>query len=132
MDMPEKEDQAFFKLIQQAREEIKNNPELQAKIWDWIHELDDEGFFIFCYLLEDYNQKMVSQKEMEETVYTLVMLRHKFIPAELPLVQDLPIRWQLQLIFNLYEKLKKEEMSWEACQEFIDEQLKNLPILQEN
>jgi len=132
MYMPEKEDQAFFKLIQQAREEIKNTPELQTKPWDWIHELDDEGFFIFCYLLEDYNQKMISQKDVEETVYTLVMLRHKFIPTDLAILQDLPIRWQLQLIFNLYEKLKKEEMNWEACQKFINEQLKNLPILQNN
>ena len=130
--MPEKEDQEFFELIQQAREEIKTNPDLQAEVWAWIHELDDEGFFIFCYLLEDFNQKIISQKELEETVYTLVMLRHKFIPANLPILQGFSVRWQLQPLFNLYEKLKKEEMSWEDCQQFIDEQFKNLPIRQNN
>jgi len=31
---------------------------------------------------------------------------------------------QFQILFNLYEKLKRENMHWDACEEFVQEQLK--------
>ncbi|MBF0277832.1 MAG: hypothetical protein HQM13_08580 [SAR324 cluster bacterium] len=130
--MSEQKNKEFFELIKAAREEIKSDLELQASSWAWVHELDDEGFFIFCYLRQDFNQNIISKKDLEDTVYTLVMLRHKFLPGNLPPLRDLPILSQMQPIFNLYEKLKKEEMDWEACQDFINEQLETLPIFQNN
>lgn len=130
--MPEKDEQEFFALIQQAREEIKSDPIFQSDDWKWVYELEDEGFFIFCYLIEDFNQKILSIQEMENTVYTLLMMRHKLISPHLSKVQELPLRWQMQLVFNLYERLKKEEMNWEACESFVAEQMKKLPISQDN
>ncbi len=128
----EKDMEEFLEMIRKAREEFDKNSDFQAEEWEWVHELDNEGFFIFCYLVEDFNQDILTRENFEETVYTLVMLRHKLLPMETQHRMGIPIRWQLQLLFNLYEKLKHEEMSWEACQNFLDAQIKTLPSLQGN
>lgn len=128
--MPEKDDRAFSLMLQQARQEMKGHPEFLKKEWSWVHELEDEGFFIFCYLVEDFNNKVLSRKEIEETVYTLLMMRHKLLPPQIQKVRKLSRQWQMQLLFNLYERLKKEDMSWEACEAFVQEHMEKLP--QEN
>ena len=117
------EDQELLAMIQKARLELNQNPQFQAPSWKWVKELDDEGFFIFCYLVNDFNQHVLDATNFEETVYTLVMLRHKFLPDHLKTNFGLSNRWRLQLLFNLYEKLKHEDMSWDACQSYIDEQI---------
>lgn len=117
------EEQNFFKTVQKAKEELKQNPHFQSEAWSWVHELDDEGFFIFGYLVHDYNQKVLTQKSLQETVYTLTILRHKLIPSSLSGKMAIPVQWQFQILFNLYEKLKREEMSWDDCQVFIDGQI---------
>ena len=30
---------------------------------------------------------------------------------------------EFQVIFSLYERLKREEMSWDDCEEYINEQI---------
>ena len=121
--MAQTEEQEFLETLQKARQEFKELSDFQSESWKWVQELDDEGFFIFYYLLDDYQQNLISQKKYEEAVYTLVMLRHKFLPASLQDQLRITYREQLQILFSLYEKLKTEEMPWDACQTFIDEQL---------
>ena len=130
--MQEKDDQAFATLMRQARAEIKNHPEFLQEEWQWVHELEDEGFFIFCYLVEDFNKKVLSRKEIEETVYTLLMMRYKLLPPHLQKVRKVPLQWQMQLLFNLYERLKKEDMNWEACEAFVQEHMEKLPMTKDN
>ncbi|MBF0288643.1 MAG: hypothetical protein HQM14_12560 [SAR324 cluster bacterium] len=132
MSTIEKENEEFLQLIQQARKEQPSDPTFQGEGWNWVHELDDEGFFIFLYLAHDYKQQVISQKEFEDTVYTLMILRHKLIPPELQTQAGIPIRWQLQLLFDLYERMKNQIMSWEDCQNFLEDQLQKLPMRQDN
>ncbi len=132
MSTIEKENEGFLQLIRQARIEHQSDPEFQGEGWTWVHELDDEGFFIFLYLVHDYKQQIISKKEFEDTIYTLVILRHKLIPPELQTRLGVPIRWQLQLLFDLYEKMKHTIMSWEDCQNFLEDRLTKLPIRQDN
>lgn len=132
MSSLEKEDEKFYNLIRNAKEEFKAHPSFQGEEWAWIHELDDEGFFIFCYLVEDYSNNVISKSDFEQTVYTLVMLRHKLLPATLKESLGISTRWLMQPLFNLYENMKKVTMTWEDCEIFIEKQIKNLPVFQEN
>ncbi|MBF0236577.1 MAG: hypothetical protein HQM12_02630 [SAR324 cluster bacterium] len=128
--MPDKHD--FWEMIELAKKELKTQAQFQEPSWKWVHELDEEGFFIFCYLINDLNQDVLSREMLEETVYTLVMLRHKFLPDHIKEKYALNSRWQLQILFNLYEKLKHHEMSWDLCQRFVDEQLEEFVMTTRN
>ena len=94
-----------------------SEPEFQAESWSWIRELDEDGIFIFSYLLLDYRNQTLTLKKFEETVYTLGMLMHKMLPPASK--SGLSKIEEFQVIFTLYEKLKNTEMSWEACEAFV-------------
>ena len=100
---------------------MMNSPEFEDESWNWIRELEEEGIFIFSYLLLDYRNKRLNQNKLEETVYTLSMLMHKMLPPSSK--SGLSKIGEYQVIFTLYEKLKKDEMSWEACEAFISKQI---------
>ena len=100
---------------------MMNSPEFEDESWNWIRELEEEGIFIFSYLLLDYRNKTLNQNKLEETVYTLSMLMHKMLPPSSK--SGLSKIGEYQVIFTLYEKLKKDEMSWEACEAFISNQI---------
>ena len=117
------EEDEFYGMIQQARDEFLGKHEFQDQTWQWARELDDEGFFLFCYLMHDYDEKLLSKNSYQETVYTLNLLRHRLLPLDLT-NQGISLMDQFQILFNLYEKLKRENMHWDACEEFVQEQLK--------
>ena len=94
-----------------------SEPEFQAESWNWIRELDEDGIFIFSYLLLDYRNQTLTLKKFEETVYTLSMLMYKMLPPASK--SGLSKIEEFQVIFTLYEKLKNREMSWEACEAFV-------------
>jgi hypothetical protein len=94
-----------------------SEPEFQAESWNWIRELDEDGIFIFSYLLLDYRNQTLTLKKFKETVYTLSMLMHKMLPPASK--SGLSKIEEFQVIFTLYEKLKNREMSWEACEAFV-------------
>ena len=100
---------------------MMNSPEFEDESWNWIRELEEEGIFIFSYLLLDYRNKTLNQNKLEETVYTLSMLMHKMLPPTSK--SGLSKIGEYQVIFTLYEKLKKDEMSWETCEAFISKQI---------
>ena len=52
----------------------------------------------------------------------LILLRHKMLPAEGK--SGLMLLEEFQVIFTLYERLKLEDMSWDACEKYIREQIK--------
>jgi hypothetical protein len=83
--------------------------------------LDDGGVFIFSYLLYDYKQRVLSLRRLKESVYMLNVLRHKMLPAQEK--SGLTLLQEFQVIFTLYERLKLEEMSWDACEEYLTEQI---------
>jgi len=116
-------DSSLRDIVSLAREEFMTRPEFQASSWAWSHELDDEGFFIFCYLMQDYTEKILSQSHFQETVYTLNLIRHQLLPNSLGEQMGFSLLEQFQILFNLYENLKREKMSWDACEEFIHTQL---------
>ena len=111
----------FSQVVKDGRRILEIEFEYQNEQWNWTGDLDDEGIFIFIYLLHDYKNNILSLKRLKESVYTLNLLRQKMIPSikknELPLLEE------FQLIFNLYEKLKHEEMSWEECEAYIVKQI---------
>ena len=111
----------FSQVVKDGRRILEIEFEYQNEQWNWTGDLDDEGIFIFIYLLHDYKKNILSLKRLKECVYTLNLLRQKMIPSikknELPLLEE------FQLIFNLYEKLKHEEMSWEECEAYIVKQI---------
>ena len=111
----------FSQVVKDGRRILDIEFEYQNEQWNWTGDLDDEGIFIFIYLLHDYKNNILSLKRLKESVYTLNLLRQKMIPSikknELPLLEE------FQLIFNLYEKLKHEEMSWEECEAYIVKQI---------
>ncbi|MGK5094663.1 hypothetical protein WDW89_21945 [Deltaproteobacteria bacterium TL4] len=123
------ENQEFIEMVHQAKKEYRGQEDFPRVDWQWVNDLDDEGFFIFCYLIDDYNAQILTKDQFEQTVYTLVMLRHKFVPATLCEKMGLSYREQFQILFNLYEQLKNEEMSWDHCQEYINEQLQQYQSL---
>ena len=111
----------FSQVVKDGRRILEIEVEFQTDEWDWTGDLDDAGIFIFSYLLYDYKKKILSLHRLKESVYTLNLLRQKMVPShektELSLLEG------FQVIFNLYEKLKHEEMSWKDCEEYVMEQI---------
>ena len=115
-------DEEFMQVVFDGRNLLKNKKEYQTEDWAWTSELDDGGIFIFSYLLYDYKQKVLSLSRLKESVYMLNLLRHKMLPRKEK--SDLMLLEQFQVIFTLYERLKLEDMSWDACEKYIREQIK--------
>ena len=115
-------DEEFMQVVFDGRNLLKNKKEYQTEDWAWTSELDDGGIFIFSYLLYDYKQQVLSLSRLKESVYMLNLLRHKMLPRKEK--SDLMLLEQFQVIFTLYERLKLEDMSWDACEKFIREQIK--------
>ena len=111
----------FSKVVSEGRDLLENKVEFQTEDWGWTRNLDDGGIFIFCYLLHDYRQKTLTLTSLKKSVYTLNLLRHKMIPSQKKIV--LPPLGGFQVIFTLYERLKREEMSWYDCEVYINEQI---------
>ena len=111
----------FSQVVRDGRRILEIEVKYQTEEWDWTGDLDDAGIFIFSYLLYDYKKKILSLRRLKESVYTLNILRQKMIPSHEK--TGLPLLEEFQVIFNLYEKLKHEEMSWEDCEKYIMEQI---------
>ncbi len=116
-----KEDVEFSKVVSEGRDLLENKVEFQTDDWSWTRDLDDGGIFIFCYLLHDYRHKTLTLNHLKESVYTLNLLRHKMLPSQEK--TGLPLLGEFQVIFTLYERLKREEMSWDDCEVCIKEQI---------
>ena len=114
-------DDEFSQVVFDAKKLLKNKKEYQTEDWAWTSELDDGGIFIFSYLLYDYKQQVLSLTRLKESVYMLSLLRHKMLPAEEK--SGLMLLEEFQVIFTLYERLKLEDMSWDACERYIREQI---------
>ena len=114
-------DDEFTQVVFDARKLLKNKKEYQTEEWTWTAELDDGGIFILSYLLYDYKQQVLSLTRLKESVYMLSLLRHKMLPAEGK--SGLMLLEEFQVIFTLYERLKLEDMSWDACEKYIREQI---------
>jgi len=127
-------DVEFAQVVLDGRKLLKNKKKFQTDDWTWTTELDDGGIFIFSYLLYDYKQQVLSLSRLKESVYMLNLLRHKMLPAQgksgLTLLAEFQViftlyeRAEFQVIFTLYERLKLEEMSWDECEEYLKEQIK--------
>ena len=115
-------DDEFSQVVFDARKLLKNKKEYQTEEWAWTAELDDGGIFIFSYLLYDYKQQVLSLSRLKESVYMLSLLRLKMLPAEGK--SGLMLLEEFQVIFTLYERLKLVEMSWDECEEYLKEQIK--------
>ena len=111
----------FSQVVKDGRRILEIEVEYQTEEWDWTGDLDDAGIFIFSYLLYDYKKKILSLRRLKESVNTLSLLRQKMIPSNEK--KELPLLEEFQVIFTLYEKLKHEEMSWEDCEGFVEEQI---------
>ena len=111
----------FSQVVKDGRRILQIEVEYQTEKWDWTGDLDDAGIFIFSYLLYDYKKKILSLRRLKESVYTLNFLRQKMIHSNEK--TELPLLEEFQVIFNLYEKLKHEEMTWEDCEEYVMEQI---------
>jgi hypothetical protein len=114
-------DDEFAQVVFDGRNLLKNRKEFQTDDWAWTTELDDGGVFIFSYLLYDYKQRVLSLRRLKECVYMLNVLRHKMLPAQEK--SGLTLLEEFQAIFTLYERLKLKEMSWDACEEYLTEQI---------
>ena len=114
-------DEEFMQVVFDGRNLLKNKKEYQTEDWAWTSELDDGGIFIFSYLLYDYKQQVLSLSRLKESVYMLSLLRHKMLPRKEK--SDLMLLEKFQVIFTLYERLKLEDMSWDACEKYIREQI---------
>ena len=114
-------DDEFAQVVFDGRNLLKNRKEFQTDDWAWTTELDDGGVFIFSYLLYDYKQRVLSLRRLKESVYMLNVLRHKMLPSQEK--SGLTLLQEFQVIFTLYERLKLEEMSWDACEEYLTEQI---------
>ncbi|MBC8219976.1 MAG: hypothetical protein H8E67_05360 [Proteobacteria bacterium] len=114
-------DDEFAQVVFDGRNLLKNSKEFQKDDWAWTTELDDGGVFIFSYLLYDYKQQVLSLSRLKESVYMLNVLRHKMLPAQEK--SGLTLLQEFQVIFTLYERLKLEEMSWDACEGYLTEQI---------
>tara|TARA_B100001079_G_scaffold236209_1_gene218531 strand:- start:870 stop:1292 length:423 start_codon:yes stop_codon:yes gene_type:complete len=115
-------DVEFAQVVFDGRKLLKNKKKFQTDDWAWTTELDDGGIFIFSYLLYDYKQQVLSLSRLKESVYMLNLLRHKMLPTQGK--SGLTLLAEFQVIFTLYERLKLEEMSWDACEEYLKEQIK--------
>ena len=111
---PENHD--FSEIVAQGRIATETN-EFKSEVWSWLRQLDDEGIFIFTYLFQDFREGLLNTMKLEEAVYTLSMLLHKMLPDALN--PNLSQMDRFHIIFSLYERMKMEEMSWEASEEFV-------------
>ena len=111
----------FSKVVKDGRRILEIEVEYQTEEWDWTGDLDDAGIFIFSYLLHDYKKRILSLHRLKESVHTLNLLRQKIIPSHEK--TECPLLEEFQVIFNLYEKMKHEEMSWEDCEEYVLDQI---------
>ena len=111
----------FSQVVKDGRRILEIEVEYQTEEWDWTGYLDDAGIFIFSYLIYDYKKKILSLHRLKESVYTLNLLRQTMIPSREK--TELPLLEEFQVIFTLYEKLKREEMSWQDCEEYVMEQV---------
>ena len=107
----------FSQVVCDGRSLLENKVEFQTEEWAWTCDLDDGGIFVFSYLLYDYKQKVLSLARLKESVYTLNLLRHKMLPEQAK--TGLSMLGEFQVIFTLYERLKLEEMSWGACEDYV-------------
>ena len=117
-------DNEFAQVVFDGRNLLKNRKEFKTDGWAWTKELDDGGVFIFSYLLYDYEQRVLSLTRLKESVYMLNVLRHKMLPLAHK-KSGLTLLEEFQMIFTLYERLKLEEMSWDACEKYLTEQITN-------
>ena len=115
------EDVKFSKVVSEGKDLLENKVEFQTDDWGWTRDLDDDGIFIFCYLLHDYRKKTLTLNRFKKSVYTLNLLRHKMLPSQEE--TGLLLLGEFQVIFTLYERLKREEMSWDDCERDIKEQI---------
>ena len=113
----------FLSVVAQGRRQI-NAKEFRSKSWSWTRDLDDEGIFIFSYLLHDFRKGLLSQEKLEEAVYTVGMLLHKMVPDASN--TGLSRIDEFQVIFSLYEKLKQKEMSWETSETFVAHEIERM------
>ena len=113
----------FLNVVAQGRRQI-DAKEFRSKSWSWTRELDDEGIFIFSYLLHDFRKGLLSREKLEEAVYTVGMLLHKMLPDASN--TGLSRIDEFQVIFSLYEKLKQKEMSWEASETFVAREIEQM------
>ena len=113
----------FLKVVAQGRRQI-DAKEFRSKSWSWTRELDNEGIFIFSYLLHDFRKGLLSREKLEEAVYTVGMLLHKMLPDASK--TGLSRIDEFQVIFSLYEKLKQMEMSWEASEMFLVHEIERM------
>ena len=120
--MSSQDQEEFMLVVSEGKYRLENSSEFQSESWLWTQELDDEGIFIFSYLLHDYEQEILSLPRLEESVYTLGLLRHRMLPKRNR--SGLSMLAEFQIIFTLYEKLKQEEMSWDECEEYVMEQVR--------
>ena len=118
-----REDKEFQTLVKEGYREL-STAKFQTEEWSWTRALDEEGVLLFTYLLHDFRNKILSQEKFEETVYTLGMLMHKLLPPTSN--TKLSQIGNFQVIFNLYENLKKKQMSWKACEGFVAEQINQI------
>ena len=109
----------FSQVVCDGRSLLENKVEFQTEEWAWTCDLDDGGIFVFSYLLYDYKQKVLSLARLKESVYTLNLLRHKMLPEQAK--TGLSMLGEFQVIFTLYERLKLEEMSWGAWEDYVKE-----------
>ena len=115
------EDVEFSKVVSEGRDLLENKVEFQTDDWGWTRDLDDGGIFFFCYLLIDYRQQTLNKNSLRESVHTLNLLLHKMLPPREK--TGLPLLGEFQVIFTLYERLKREEMTWDDCEKYIMEQI---------
>ena len=113
----------FLNVVAQGRRQI-DAKEFRSKSWSWTRELDDEGIFIFSYLLHDFRKGLLSREKLEEAVYTVGMLLHNMLPDSSN--TGLSRIDEFQVIFSLYEKLKQKEMSWEASEAFVAHEIERM------
>ena len=53
----------FLNVVAQGRQQI-DAKEFRSKSWSWTRELDDEGIFIFSYLLNYFRKGLLSQENL--------------------------------------------------------------------
>ena len=116
----------FNKVVAHGHRQLEAK-EFLSKSWSWTRELDEEGIFIFSYLLHDFRKGLLSREKLEEAVYTVGILLHKMLPDAS--YTGLSRIDEFQVIFNLYEKLKKKEMTWEASEKFVAQEIERMETI---
>ena len=112
----------FCQVVSHGRKLLETSSEYQKDDWEWAKSLNDECMFIFSYLLYDYKKKILNLKKLKESVLLLDLLSKNFLFSKN--IEGLSTLDKFQIIFTLYERLKLDEMSWEQCEKFVDEQIR--------